>query len=189
MSVKKISIFASGGGSNAQKIVDYFKDDKTVVIDTLVCNNPSAGVLKKAVSWGCEVIQVDRESFRNSSDLAIKLGKRETDLVVLAGFLWLVPASLLEVFPNKIINIHPALLPKFGGKGMHGENVHKAVEIANEKESGITIHYINEEYDKGDVVFQAKCNVEGLNYKEIGQEVLKLEHAHFPEVIGKLLKE
>ena len=103
MSIKKISIFASGGGSNAQKIVDYFKEDKTVVIVTLVCNNPNAGVLKRALSWGCEVIEVERDVFRNSYELVDKLEKRGTDLVVLAGFLWLIPKSLLEAFPNKII--------------------------------------------------------------------------------------
>ena len=186
--MKKISIFASGGGSNAQRIVDYFQDDKTMVIDTLVCNNPNAAVLERALKWGCKVILVEREAFRKTSDLAKELEKRGTDLVVLAGFLWLVPKSLLDVFPNKIVNIHPALLPKYGGKGMHGENVHKAVEAANEIESGITIHFINEEYDKGDVIFQARCNVEGLNSSEIGSAVLELEHKYFPEVIGKLLK-
>jgi phosphoribosylglycinamide formyltransferase-1 len=186
--MKKISIFASGGGSNTQKIYDYFNQSTFAEIDSVVCNDRSAKVLDRTVGWGCEQIVVSKEAFKNTDELAVMLLKRGTDLVVLAGFLWLVPGSLLKAFPNKIVNIHPALLPKYGGKGMHGKNVHKAVEEAQEKESGITIHYINEEYDKGDVIFQAKCSVQGLNADEIATEVLKLEHHHFPLVIEKILK-
>lgn len=185
--MKKLSIFASGGGSNAQKIHDYFKDNDSVVIDTLVTNKSDAGVLEKASSWGCNTLVVNKEDFYSTNDLSDFLLKRGTDLIVLAGFLWLVPASLLKSFPNKIINIHPALLPKYGGKGMHGINVHKAVWDAKEKESGITIHYINEEYDKGDVVFQATCNVQGLSPEQIAGKVLELEHYHFAREIEKLL--
>jgi len=186
--MKKISIFASGGGSNAQKIHDYFEGDSEVVIDSVVCNNPNAKILKRADSWGCEKYVVDKDEFKNSDELSELLLRRGTDLIVLAGFLWLVPASLLKAFPDKIVNIHPALLPNYGGKGMHGMNVHKAVQNAAEKESGITIHYINEEYDKGDVIFQASCPVEGMEFDEIAAEVLKLEHKYFPEVIEKILK-
>ena len=186
--MKKISIFASGGGSNAQKIHDYFEGNSEVKIDSVVCNDPKANVLNRADVWDCEKFLVDRDSFRNSQKLSELLLSRGTDLIVLAGFLWLVPVSLLKAFPNRIINIHPALLPKYGGKGMHGVNVHKAVQNAKEKESGITIHYINEEYDKGDVIFQTSCLVEGMEFDEIAAEVLKLEHKYFPEVIEKILK-
>lgn len=185
--MKKLSIFASGGGSNAQKIYDYFKDSKEVEIDTVVSNNPSAKVLERAKGWGCEIVVIDRSSFRTTNELSDYLLSRGTDLIVLAGFLWLVPGSLLKSFPDKIVNIHPALLPKFGGRGMHGMNVHQAVFNAKEKESGITIHFINEEYDKGDVVFQGKCNIEGKDPQGIADEVLRLEHYHFPRVIEKIL--
>jgi phosphoribosylglycinamide formyltransferase-1 len=185
--MKKISIFASGGGSNAQKIYDYFEGSSTVKIDSVICNNPEANILDRADDWGCEKIVVSKEAFKNSNKLSESLLGRGTDLIVLAGFLWLVPPTLLKAFPDKIVNIHPALLPKFGGKGMHGMNVHKAVQEAKEIESGITIHYINEEYDKGDVIFQEKCSVVGLNAYEIASEVLKLEHEHFSKEIEKIL--
>jgi len=185
--MKNISIFASGGGSNAQKIYDYFEGSSTVKIDSVICNNPKAKILNRSDGWGCEKVIVSREAFVNSEELSENLLKRETDLIVLAGFLWLVPQSLLKAFPGKIINIHPALLPKFGGKGMHGMNVHKAVQEAKEIESGITIHYINEEYDKGDVIFQEKCSVIGMTAEQIASEVLKLEHEHFPIEIEKIL--
>ncbi|MFT6746984.1 MAG: phosphoribosylglycinamide formyltransferase-1 [Glaciecola sp.] len=185
--MKKISIFASGGGSNAQKIYDYFKGGGQVEIDSVVCNSPEAKVLERSKEWGCSEIVVTKEGFKSTDELSKILLDRGTDLIVLAGFLWLVPMSLLKAFPDRIINIHPALLPKYGGKGMHGMNVHKAVQKANENESGITIHYINEEYDKGDVLFQANCSVKGMDANEIAAEVLKLEHKYFPEVIKKLL--
>lgn len=186
--MKKISVFASGGGSNAQKIYDYFNGSDLVVIDSVVCNNVNAKVLDRAKGWGCEQVVLSKDEFRHSNELSEWLLSRGTDLIVLAGFLWLVPKSLLKAFPNKIVNIHPALLPKYGGKGMHGMNVHKAVQEANEKQSGITIHYINEEYDKGDVIFQEKCLVQGMEAEEIASEVLKLEHKYLPVVIEKILK-
>lgn len=185
--MKKLSIFASGGGSNAQKIYDYFKNSNEIEIDSVVSNQSSAKVLDRAKKWGSKTVILDKASFRSTDELSDYLIARGTDLIVLAGFLWLVPGSLLKSFPNKIVNIHPALLPKFGGKGMHGMHVHQAVFDAKEKESGITIHYINEEYDKGDVIFQAKCNVEGLSPELIAQKVLELEHYHFPREIEKLL--
>ncbi|MFT6715689.1 MAG: phosphoribosylglycinamide formyltransferase-1 [Saprospiraceae bacterium] len=185
--MKKISIFASGGGSNAQKIYDHFKGRDEVQIDSVVCNNSKAKIMERSIEWGCERVVVSKETFKSTEELSKLLLKRGTDLIVLAGFLWLIPESLLKAFPNKIVNIHPALLPKYGGKGMHGMNVHNAVEQAKENESGITVHYINEEYDKGDVIFQAKCSVQGLDADKIAAEVLKLEHKYFPEVIEKIL--
>ena len=187
--MKKISIFASGSGSNAQKIYDYFKNHPEIEIDSVVCNNKNAGILDRAIDWGCEIFLIDKKSFRETDELAKILKERKTDLIVLAGFLWLIPMSLLKTFPDKIVNIHPALLPKFGGKGMHGANVHQAVFEANENESGISIHYINEEYDKGAMIFQAKCDVLGLNPSEIAAKVLALEHEHFPKVIHQILQD
>lgn len=187
--MKKISIFASGGGSNAQKIFDFFEGNDAVDIDSVVSNNANAKVLERSKTWGCDQLVVEREGFKNSDTLSNWLLNRGTDLIVLAGFLWLVPESLLKAFPDKIVNIHPALLPKYGGKGMHGMNVHRAVKEAGETESGITIHFINEEYDKGDVIFQAKCDVKDMDAEEIAAEVLKLEHQHFPRILEQLLSE
>lgn len=185
--MKKLSIFASGGGSNAEKIYEYFKDNNNVVIDTLIVSNKNAGIIERSKNWGCEVVILEKSDFYTSDKVVEFLKNRNTDLIILAGFLWLVPDNLVIAFPNKIVNIHPALLPKYGGKGMYGMNVHRAVELAKEKESGITIHYINNEYDKGDIIFQASCNVENLKAEQIAEEVLKLEHQNFPEVINKLL--
>ena len=185
--MKKLSIFASGGGSNAEKIFEYFQGNKEVKIDTVIVSNKNAGILQKCKDWGCEIIVLNKETFYNSNEIVDLLKSRETDLIILAGFLWLVPDNLVAAFPNTIVNIHPALLPKFGGKGMYGMNVHKAVAAAKEKESGITIHYINNEYDKGDVIFQTSCKVENLSAEEIAKEVLKLEHQNFPKVIEQIL--
>lgn len=186
--MKKIAVFASGSGSNAQKIYDYFKGKGKVHIDCVVCNVPNAKVLDRAKEWGCDTIVISKEGFKGSNQLSLELQKREIDLIVLAGFLWLVPSYLINDFPNKIINIHPALLPKYGGKGMHGAHVHQAVFDAGESESGITIHYINEEYDKGEFVFQATCDIQDMSPQEIAAAVLRLEHYHFPRVIENLLK-
>ena len=183
--MKKIAVFASGSGSNAEAIYEYFKND-AVKIEIVVCNKENAGVLDRATRWGCDQLVIDRAVFQ-SETLVEELKSREIDLIVLAGFLWLIPTTLLNEFPNQIVNIHPALLPKYGGKGMHGMNVHRAVFANKEKESGITIHYINQEYDKGASIFQTTCDVEGLLPEEIAAEVLKLEHYHFPRVIEQLL--
>lgn len=186
--MKKLAIFASGSGSNAQAIYDFFKDDPFVHIDVVVSNKQEAKVLERAKEWGCERLVVDRLSFYDSNELANSLKERGVDWIILAGFLWLIPPTLLKAFPNRIVNIHPALLPKYGGKGMHGMNVHKAVHENAEEKSGITIHYINEEYDKGAPILQAKCNVKGMNPDQIAKEVLRLEHYHFPRAIKKILE-
>lgn len=185
--MKKLSIFASGGGTNAEKIHEYFKGNNNVVIDTLIVSNKNAGIIERSKNWGCKVVILEKSDFYNSNKIVEFLKNRNTDLIILAGFLWLVPDNLVAAFPNKIVNIHPALLPKYGGKGMYGMNVHRAVEQAKEKESGITIHYINNEYDKGDIIFQASCNVENLKAEQIAEEVLKLEHHNLSKVIGELI--
>mgnify|MGYP006150217703 FL=1 len=184
----KLSVFASGSGTNAEKIYEYFKGNDLVKIDTVVVSNPNAGILQRSKNWGADVIILDKKEFKSTNNLAQELQKRETKLIILAGFLWLIPTSLTSAFPNKIINIHPSLLPKYGGKGMYGAKVHQAVFDAKEKESGITIHFVNEEYDKGAIILQRSCEVQGLNPTEIAHEVQKLEHKYFPIIVEELIK-
>lgn len=185
---KKLTIFASGRGSNAEAIIKYFKNDPRVETVLIVSNNPGAGVLQLAEEWDIESLVINRQQFRASKLLDERLLSLKVDLVVLAGFLWLIPERLLKLFPGKIVNIHPALLPKYGGKGMYGIHVHEAVKAAGDKESGITIHLIDEEYDKGKALFQAKTPINELDSPEqIASKVLKLEHYHYPRVIEKIL--
>lgn len=182
--MKKITIFASGSGSNGLKIYEYFKDKNHIQIDCIVVNNPNAGIIKKAELWNCDVILLNKNEFYSSESIALELQERGVDLIILAGFLWLIPKYLIRYFPEKIINIHPALLPKYGGKGMFGMNVHKAIFAAKEKESGITIHSINEEYDKGKILFQEiVCIKDCESPEEIALKILKLEHENFAPVI------
>lgn len=186
--MKKIAVFASGSGSNAQKIYEYFNKQGTARISHLIVNNSKAGVIEKSQKWGCKNLIINRVNFYESANISDLLQKEGVDLVVLAGFLWLIPDHLLNAFPNKIINIHPALLPNYGGKGMYGMNVHRAVFEKKEKESGITIHTIDEEYDRGEVLYQEAINIENCaSPEEVGQAVLKLEHANFPRVIEEYL--
>ncbi|MCX6183136.1 MAG: phosphoribosylglycinamide formyltransferase [Bacteroidetes bacterium] len=182
-----IAVFASGSGSNAQKIFERFEQHSHIKVALLVCNKPEAYVIDRAKNFGIPVLLVDKSSFSDENFLLPALKKHNIEFIVLAGFLWLIPAYLIKAYPNKMVNIHPALLPKYGGKGMHGAHVHNAVYENKEKESGISIHFVNEIYDSGEVIFQATCLVEGLQPEEIANEVLKLEHHHFPEVIEKLL--
>jgi phosphoribosylglycinamide formyltransferase-1 len=186
--MKKIAIFASGEGTNAQSVIDFFKNSK-VTIALIVCNNPKANVLNRAAKNNIPSLLIDKENFYNSDSVLKKLQESTIDLIVLAGFLWKIPDNILHSFSNKIINIHPALLPKFGGKGMYGMNVHKAVIEAGEKESGITIHYVNEHYDEGKIILQKKCVVtKDDTATTLAQKVLKLEHEWFPKSIELILK-
>jgi len=154
----------------------------------VLCNKPGAGVLDRAERLGIETYIFDKEQFYSSGDVASLLLERHTDLVVLAGFLWLVPVDLLRAFPGKVINIHPALLPAYGGKGMYGDRVHAAVLSNREKESGITIHFVNEQYDEGDIIFQARCPVEvGDTPETLAARIHRLEYEHYPAVISGLL--
>ena len=187
--MKKIAVFASGSGTNAQSIIEYFLDkyDKNIV-DLVLSNKPEAYVLERAKNFDITTVLFTREQLNQTDDIAKLLIVRGIHLIVLAGFLWLVPQNILQAYPNRIINIHPALLPKYGGKGMYGMNVHKAVLENRETESGISIHYVNEEYDKGDIIFQAKCKVEpGDTPESLAQRIHALEYEHFPKVIEKLL--
>jgi phosphoribosylglycinamide formyltransferase-1 len=188
--MKKLAILASGGGSNAQKIHEFFQNDPNFEIKIVIVNNKNAGVVEKAKSWNVPVKIITKDSFYKSSEVSDQLLEQKIDLVILAGFLWLIPESLLNSFPNKILNIHPALLPKYGGKGMYGINVHQAVLDAKEKESGITIHTIDEEYDRGDFIYQESVNIQHCNTpQDIANLVLKLEHNNFPRVIKEFLQD
>ena len=188
-SVQRIAIFASGRGSNAEKILDYFSNNKTVEICLILTNRSKAKVLELAEKNNIPTLITSRDDFYHSDKITKSLAKYNTDLIVLAGFLWLIPNYLVKAYPNKIVNIHPALLPKYGGKGMYGMNVHKAVHNAGENETGITIHYVNEVYDEGEIIFQAACRLVDSDTPElIAKKVLALEHHHLPRVIEQLLK-
>ena len=181
-----IAILASGAGSNAANIIQHFKNT-SVKVKLIACNNADAGVFQIAKDNQIDSFQLTKENFKNSDQFVNELQHRKIDLVILAGFLWLVPSNLVRAFEERIINIHPALLPKFGGKGMYGHFVHEAVYNAHEVESGITIHLVNEEFDKGKILFQAKENVENCSASEIEQKVRALEIEHFPKVIENFI--
>jgi phosphoribosylglycinamide formyltransferase-1 len=183
-----LCIFASGSGSNAQKIIEYFKDSPRVRVALVVSNKRDAGVLDIAHEHGIPTQIIDRTVFYETEYLLGILKQHEVKFVVLAGFLWLIPPYLVRAFPKKMVNIHPALLPKFGGKGMYGMRVHEAVKASGETQSGITIHFVNEHYDEGDIVFQASCPISPEDSPaDIARKVQQLEHKNFPKVIEKLL--
>ncbi len=181
-----IAILASGAGSNAANIIQHFKNT-SVKVKLIACNNSEAGVFKIAKDNQIDALLLTKENFKASDQFVYELQQREIDVVILAGFLWLVPSNLVKAFADRIINIHPALLPKFGGKGMYGHFVHEAVHEAKEIESGITVHLVNEEFDKGEILFQAKANVENCSANEIEQKVRALEIEHFPKAIENFI--
>jgi len=186
--VKHIAILASGSGTNALNIINYFKNSDKARVALVISNKSKAGVIEKAMLADVPVMLLTGRNHFEDKRLSGFLLRQKIDLVVLAGFLLLVPPHLVAAFPNRIINIHPALLPKYGGKGMYGMKVHEAVIANKEKESGITIHYVNEKYDEGQVIFQARCPVEAGDTPEtLAQKVHQLEYEHFPKVIEKLL--
>jgi len=179
-----LAIFASGSGTNAQKIMEYFDNHPKIRVRLVMSNKPDAPVLFRAANFMIPTYIFDRQAFYETDEVLTELINHHIDYIVLAGFLWLVPVNLLRAFPDKIVNIHPALLPKYGGKGMYGMRVHEAIVQAREKETGITIHVVNEEYDRGEHLFQATCAVEPTDTPEnIAHKVHALEHAHYPEVI------
>lgn len=185
---KRIAIFCSGSGSNAEKIMQYFQAHAQIEVALLLSNRPQAYALQRAKKYNVPTVTFNKQEFYETHQVVKTLKVYQIDLVVLAGFLWLVPESLLAAFPQRIINIHPALLPKFGGKGMYGHHVHEAVKSAGETESGITIHVIDAEYDKGEVLLQASCKISPNDTaEEIAQKVLGLEHQHFAPTIEKYL--
>jgi phosphoribosylglycinamide formyltransferase-1 len=186
---KRIAIFASGSGSNAQKIMEHFKRNADAEVALVLTNNPEAYVLQRADNFEIPSHIFDRHEFYETDDVIRLLKNLQIDLIVLAGFLWLIPQSLLKAFPNKIINIHPSLLPKYGGKGMYGDKVHNAIIAAKEEESGITIHFVNENFDEGEIIHQSRFRIDPDDDLEMvkfkGQQ---LEHTHFPKVVENLLK-
>ena len=187
--MKIIAIFASGSGSKAENIIQYFLSKPEISVDSVFCNVAEAYVLKRAEKYNIPTFLFNREDLKNQEKVLQILQERQIDFIVLAGFLWLMPSFIVSAFPNRIINIHPALLPHHGGKGMYGMKVHEAVIAAGEKESGITIHYINNQYDKGDPIFQARCPVEaGETPESLAKKVHALEYAHFPRVIEEILQ-
>lgn len=187
--MKKLAIFASGIGTNAEKIIEHFRGSNLANVALIVCNKSGAGVLTIAEKNQIPTLLIEKVHFDNSTSYLQELAAFEIDFIVLAGFLWKMPATIINAYPKAIINIHPALLPKYGGKGMYGSKVHEAVIAACDKESGITIHYVNEQYDEGAIIFQATCNIEAGDTAEIlANKVHLLEHAHFARVVEGLLK-
>lgn len=185
---KSIIIFASGTGSNAEAIIRYFNNNSSINIEAVFSNNAHAEVLEKAQKMGVNRFVFNNNQLTNSSDVLKQLVQLSPNLVVLAGFLKKIPQNIIEAFPNKIINIHPALLPKYGGKGMYGQNIHRAVVQNQESESGISIHYVNKNYDEGGLIFQAKCSLsENETPESLSEKVRVLEHTHYPLIIEKIL--
>ena len=186
--VKCIAIFASGAGSNTQKIIDHFKNSSLAKISLIVCNDPSALVLKIAEKEKIPFLIIERKKFYETA-YTDELKKYKIDFIVLAGFLWQLPLVLIQSYPNKIINIHPALLPNFGGKGMYGDKVHATVINTKEKQSGISIHYVDEIYDHGKIIFQEKCNVEeNETVESLAKKIHALEHEFYPKIIEQILQ-
>ena len=183
-----LAIFASGAGSNARKIIEHFHRHPSVKIALIVSNRPDAGILSIADEFGIERVIISKSILYDEMAMPEMLDKRGIGFVVLAGFLLLVPTYLVKKFDRRMVNIHPALLPKFGGKGMYGSHVHEAVRAARETETGITIHFCNAEYDEGDIIFQAKCPVAPTDSADdIARKVHALEHQFFPKVIEKVV--
>jgi phosphoribosylglycinamide formyltransferase-1 len=184
---KNIVVFASGSGSNAVKIYEYFSDLKNVNIASLYCNNPNAKVLERFKSFNIDTVLFSKNDLKSNTILN-SLKKVNPDLIVLAGFLLKIPKNITSFFKNKIINIHPALLPLYGGKGMYGENIHKAVIKNKDKMSGLTIHYVNDKYDDGAIIFQKTIRIEpGETPLSLSKKILDQEHINYPVEIEKLL--
>ncbi len=186
---QNIIIFASGSGSNAQRLVEFFQFSPNINVLTIFCNNKNAFVIERAKKLNVHCRVFTKNEFQDGTVLD-ELKELNISLIVLAGFLWLIPNDIINEYPNKIINIHPALLPKYGGKGMYGMNVHQQVINNREQESGITIHFVNGKYDDGDILFQAKCKIdENDNQDTLAQKIHQLEYQHFPVVIERFLNE
>ncbi len=186
--MKRIVIFASGSGTNAENLIVFFHNRDNASVIQVMTNNPRAKVLDRCKKLNVSALSFNQTAFSKTDDVLNILKKANPDLIVLAGFLWKFPEHILAQFQNKVINIHPALLPKYGGKGMYGMHVHEAVVANKEKETGITIHYINEHYDEGAIIFQAKCDINS-NYSaaDVAEKIHILEMEHFPNVVNSLL--
>lgn len=186
---KRIAIFASGSGSNAQKLMEHFKRSNEIEISLVLTNNADAYVLQRADNFEIPTHIFDRDEFYKTDDVVDLLKNLEIDFVVLAGFLWLIPKNLIHAYPGRIVNIHPAILPKFGGKGMYGDHVHNAVMAAGETEGGITIHYVDENYDEGEYIYQARYRIDkNDNLEMVKFKGQQLEHQHYPRVVETIVK-
>lgn len=186
MKPHRIAIFASGSGTNAEEILAYFQYHPSIEVKVLLSNNPQAQALQRAERFKVKALTFNKAQFRDTYEVLTWLKDEKVTHIVLAGFMWLIPGYLIHAYSGKIINIHPALLPKFGGKGMYGKFVHEAVKAAGEAETGITIHEVNEHYDEGNIVFQATCGVDEADTPDsIALKVQKLEHMHYPKVIER----
>lgn len=184
----KLAIFASGNGSNAEQIIRHFKGHPSIEVVAVFTNKPQAGVIQRARNLKIPVVVFNKRQFYEGHEVKDKLAALKVHAIILAGFLWLIPKELLHQYPDKILNIHPALLPKYGGAGMYGMHVHRAVLEAAEDQSGITIHLVNEKYDQGRIIFQAHCQVEPTETPDtLAQKVHALEHRYFPSVIEQWL--
>jgi phosphoribosylglycinamide formyltransferase 1 len=189
MSKHRLAILISGSGTNALNIIEYFSDNKGVEIAVLISNKMHSLALQKAQDKGVETVVFNNQSFKKNTEVLSVLQSYSINFIVLAGFLLKIPLDIVRAFHNKIINIHPSLLPKFGGKGMYGQYVHEAVVAANEKESGISIHYVNEEYDEGAIIFQSKIAVDkNDSASSLAKKIQQLEYRYFPVIIEKVLK-
>ena len=188
--MKRIVIFASGSGTNAENLIKFFHNRENISVIQILTNNPHAKVLERAKKLKVSALSFNKIALTDTDVVLDILKSAKPDLIVLAGFLWKFPEKILKKFPNKVINIHPALLPKYGGKGMYGKHVHDAVVANKETETGITIHYVNEHYDEGAIVFQAKCDVfDTDSAQDVAKKIHELEMEHFPKVVEKLLNE
>lgn len=186
--MRRIAIFASGTGTNAENIIKHFFYSDRVIVAAVFCNNAKAGVIDRARQYGIPAVVFNREDLYDTNRILRNLREFEIDFIALAGFMWLMPDYLVKEYSNQIINIHPALLPKYGGKGMYGKKVHQAVIDNKEKESGITIHYVNESYDQGEIIYQHKCEVASDETPEsLAEKVHQLEYEHYPQVIEEIL--
>ncbi|WP_142784717.1 phosphoribosylglycinamide formyltransferase [Changchengzhania lutea] len=187
--MKRIVIFASGSGTNAENLIKFFHNSHNASVIQILTNNPHAKVLERAKKLKISALSFNKIAFTETNDVLHILKAAQPDLIVLAGFLWKFPESILNEFPNTVINVHPALLPKYGGKGMYGMHVHKAVVANNETETGITIHYVNKHYDEGAIIFQASCEVDSADTAEdVAAKIHELEMEYFPKVVEKILK-
>ena len=186
--MNRLAIFASGSGTNAENIIRFFRPKENISVSLVLCNKPDAKVIEKAEKLGVKTFVFSRDDLYSSDQILRILRDHRVSHIVLAGFLWLVPGSLVKEYPGAIVNIHPALLPKYGGKGMYGAKVHEAVIANRESESGITIHYVNEKYDDGNIIFQAKCPIEENETPEsLAAKIHQLEYEHFPRIIEEVV--
>lgn len=188
--MNNIAIFASGSGTNAENIIQFFRTDPDIQVKLVCSNKPGAKVLERAQQHGIKTFTFSRKDLYETDAVLDKLREEGIDFIVLAGFLWLVPGKLVNAYPGAIMNIHPALLPKYGGKGMYGEHVHAAVIANGEPNSGISIHFVNEKYDDGDIIFQATCPLEGTDTPDsLAEKVHALEYEHYPRVIREVIRD